>query len=161
MLLEVQRNGDSGSPRVTGSMRLSRSVQRVLSVSVVRLRPPPGLRMRPETSSGSGFFPASRSSLQPAVMVGRETPVAWETKVVPPYQQHNTTAQDVNVILRQILSTQCLDRRIPDGETLKQEIDAWQTKRNQHKTKLNWQFGTDLARVTNSSDCIPRWNDLE
>jgi hypothetical protein len=46
-----------------------------------------------------------------------------------------------------VLATQCLDRRVPDGETLKQEIDAWQTKRNQHKTKINWQFGTDLARV--------------
>jgi transposase len=46
-----------------------------------------------------------------------------------------------------VLSTQCLDRRIPDGKILKQEINAWQTKRNQHKTKINWQFGTDLARV--------------
>jgi hypothetical protein len=46
-----------------------------------------------------------------------------------------------------VLSTQCLGRRIPDGETLKPELNAWQTKRNQHKTKINWQFGTDLARV--------------
>jgi len=59
-----------------------------------------------------------------------------------------------------VLSTQCLDRRIPDGETLKQEIDAWQTKRNQHKKRstgnsaLTW-------HESNSSDCIPRWNDLE
>jgi DDE superfamily endonuclease len=37
-----------------------------------------------------------------------------------------------------VLATQCLDRRVPDGETLKQEIDAWQTKRNQHKTQINW-----------------------
>jgi hypothetical protein len=46
-----------------------------------------------------------------------------------------------------VLGTQCLDRRIPDVGTLKREIDAWQTKRNQHKTKINWQFGADLARV--------------
>jgi hypothetical protein len=45
------------------------------------------------------------------------------------------------------LSTQCLDHRIPDDKILKQEINAWQIKRNQHKTKINWQFGTDLARV--------------
>jgi len=44
-----------------------------------------------------------------------------------------------------VLSTQCLDRRIPDNKILKQEINAWQIKRNQHKTKINWQFGTDLA----------------
>jgi hypothetical protein len=46
-----------------------------------------------------------------------------------------------------VLTTQCLDRRIPDAITLSQEIDAWQTKRNQHKTKINWQFSTDVARV--------------
>ena len=46
-----------------------------------------------------------------------------------------------------VLATQCLDRRIPDVESLSQEIGAWQAKRNQHQTKINWQFGTDLARV--------------
>lgn len=46
-----------------------------------------------------------------------------------------------------VLDTQCLDRRIPDVSTLKREIAAWQTKRNQDKTKINWQFGTDSARV--------------
>jgi hypothetical protein len=46
-----------------------------------------------------------------------------------------------------VLATQCLGRRIADVKTLKLEIDPWQTKRNQDKTKINWQFGTDLARV--------------
>jgi hypothetical protein len=46
-----------------------------------------------------------------------------------------------------VLATQCLDRRIPDVKTLVQEISAWQAKRNQYHTKVNWQFGTDLARV--------------
>jgi DDE superfamily endonuclease len=46
-----------------------------------------------------------------------------------------------------VLATQCLGRRIADVKTLKLEIDPWQTKRNQSKTKINWQFGTDLARV--------------
>jgi DDE superfamily endonuclease len=46
-----------------------------------------------------------------------------------------------------VLSTQCLDHRIPDVGTLKREINAWQTKRNQHGKRINWQFGTDLARV--------------
>ena len=46
-----------------------------------------------------------------------------------------------------VLATQCLGRRIADVKTLKLEIDPWQTKRNQAKTKINWQFGTDLARV--------------
>ena len=46
-----------------------------------------------------------------------------------------------------VLATQCLGRRIADVKTLKLEIDPWQTKRNQSKTKINGQFGTDLARV--------------
>jgi transposase len=46
-----------------------------------------------------------------------------------------------------VLATQCLSRRIPNAETLNQEISAWQAKRNQHHTKINWQFGTDLARI--------------
>jgi len=46
-----------------------------------------------------------------------------------------------------VLDTQCLDRRIPNVETLEREIDAWQAKRNQHEIKINWQFGTDSARV--------------
>jgi transposase len=58
-----------------------------------------------------------------------------------------------------VLDTQCLDRRIPDVESLKREIDAWQTKRNQYKTKTHWQFGTDLARVKLKR--LYRWNDLE
>lgn len=46
-----------------------------------------------------------------------------------------------------VLASQCLDRRIPDMETLCREIAAWQTQRNQRQAKINWQFGTDLARI--------------
>lgn len=46
-----------------------------------------------------------------------------------------------------VLATQCLDRRIPDIGTLRAEIAAWQHQRNQHQAKINWQFGTDVARV--------------
>lgn len=46
-----------------------------------------------------------------------------------------------------VLSAQCLDRQIPDVATLWQEIDAWQAKRNQYHTKINWRFSTHEARV--------------
>jgi hypothetical protein len=46
-----------------------------------------------------------------------------------------------------VLASQCLDRRLPDAETLRREISAWQTQRNQYSAKINWQFDTDLARV--------------
>jgi hypothetical protein len=46
-----------------------------------------------------------------------------------------------------VLSTQCLDRRIPDKQTLTSEIAAWETDRNKHHAKADWQFTTADARV--------------
>jgi hypothetical protein len=46
-----------------------------------------------------------------------------------------------------ILSRQCLDRRIPDVETLKSEVDAWQDNRNHEETWIDWRFTTADARV--------------
>jgi DDE superfamily endonuclease len=36
-----------------------------------------------------------------------------------------------------VLSNQCLDRRIPDQETLIKEIAAWEKDRNKHHTKAD------------------------
>jgi transposase len=46
-----------------------------------------------------------------------------------------------------VLASQCLDRRIPEIETLRREVSVWQTQRNHHQAKINWQFGTDSARL--------------
>lgn len=46
-----------------------------------------------------------------------------------------------------ILSSQCLDRRIPDQETLTNEIAAWEADRNAKHAKADWQFTTNDARV--------------
>jgi hypothetical protein len=46
-----------------------------------------------------------------------------------------------------VVTTQCLDRRIPDKQTLIKEIAAWQADRNKRHTKANWQFATPDARV--------------
>jgi DDE superfamily endonuclease len=46
-----------------------------------------------------------------------------------------------------VLSRQCLDRRIPDSQTLKQQVSAWQTQRNQQETWIDWRFTTEDARV--------------
>ncbi|MGH9978758.1 MAG: IS630 family transposase [Nitrososphaeraceae archaeon] len=43
------------------------------------------------------------------------------------------------------LSKQCLDRRIPNKETLNKEIAAWSEK--QKSMAINWQFTTDDARI--------------
>jgi hypothetical protein len=46
-----------------------------------------------------------------------------------------------------VLSTQCLDRRIPDQKELTEEVAAWEQRRNKHQTKAKWQFTTTDARV--------------
>jgi transposase len=46
-----------------------------------------------------------------------------------------------------VLARQCLDRRIPDQETLRREAAAWVEKRNKAVVKVDWQFTTVDARV--------------
>lgn len=45
------------------------------------------------------------------------------------------------------LSRQCLDRRIPDQDTLRQEVEAWAEQRNQEKAQMSWRFTTEDARI--------------
>ncbi len=46
-----------------------------------------------------------------------------------------------------VLSRQCLDRRIPDQETLEREVKAWETRRNASPAPVDWQFTTADARI--------------
>ena len=46
-----------------------------------------------------------------------------------------------------VLSTQCLDRRIPDGERLQRETAAWEAERNRRAAKMQWRFTTADARI--------------
>ena len=46
-----------------------------------------------------------------------------------------------------VLGRQCINQRIPDQETLRQEINAWVQERNQVKTTMDWRFTKEDARV--------------
>jgi len=46
-----------------------------------------------------------------------------------------------------VLARQCLDRRLPDMETLTKEAQAWQAQRNAEVVKVQWQFTTADARI--------------
>jgi hypothetical protein len=46
-----------------------------------------------------------------------------------------------------ILSKQCIDRRIPDLETLNREIAAWEKEYNSHCNIVKWHFTTNDARI--------------
>ncbi|WP_229452318.1 hypothetical protein [Nostoc sp. CHAB 5715] len=46
-----------------------------------------------------------------------------------------------------VLVRQCLQRRIPDLETLETEVSIWESDRNQNKVCVDWRFRTEDARV--------------
>ena len=46
-----------------------------------------------------------------------------------------------------VLSNQCLKERIPDVESLKEQVSAWTNDRNNTSNTVNWQFTTDDARI--------------
>jgi hypothetical protein len=52
------------------------------------------------------------------------------------------------------LARQCLNRRIPDRETLQREVTAWAEARNQEGVRIEWRFGIDDARVK-LAHCYP------
>jgi hypothetical protein len=46
-----------------------------------------------------------------------------------------------------VLTSQCLDQRIADKQTLIEEVAAWEDARNKKHTKADWQFTTADARI--------------
>lgn len=46
-----------------------------------------------------------------------------------------------------VLSRQCLDRRVPDVQTLVTEVAAWEARRNTAGGNINWRFTTPDARI--------------
>lgn len=46
-----------------------------------------------------------------------------------------------------VLSRQCLNRRIPDKQSLQREVAAWLERRNRESRKIDWQFTTADARI--------------
>ncbi len=46
-----------------------------------------------------------------------------------------------------VLQSQCLNRRIPNIETLRSEVAAWEAARNEAARTTSWRFTTADARV--------------
>ena len=60
--------------------------------------------------------------------------------------KHGSWLNIAEIELR-VLSGQCLNRRIPDMQTLQCEINQWQFERNFIQAKVDWRFSTDDARI--------------
>ena len=78
-------------------------------------------------------------------------PAAQARRLVDRFEWHYTPKHgswlDMAEIELSVLSGQCLDRRIPDKQTLIEQVAAWQHARNKHRAKPDWQFTTADARV--------------
>ena len=58
---------------------------------------------------------------------------------------------DVAEIELNVMTRQCLNRRISDIEQLRRELSAWEIERNILAAKVNWNFRTNDARIKLSS----------
>lgn len=78
-------------------------------------------------------------------------PAAEARRLVERFEWHYTPKHgswlDMAETELSVLSSQCLDRRIPDKQTLIDEVAAWQASRNKNHTKADWQFTTTDARI--------------
>ena len=78
-------------------------------------------------------------------------PAAQARRLVERFEWHYTPKHgswlDMAESELSVLSSQCLDRRISDKQTLIDEVDAWQNRRNKNHAKADWQFTTAGARV--------------
>ena len=78
-------------------------------------------------------------------------PAAEARRLVERFEWHYTPKHgswlDMAESELSVLSCQCLDRRIPDKDTLAKEVAAWQNQRNKTCTKADWQFTTANARI--------------
>lgn len=60
--------------------------------------------------------------------------------------KHGSWLTNMAEIELSVLSRQCLDRRVPDYETLQAEVAAWQERRDATGGKIDWRFNTEEAR---------------
>ena len=78
-------------------------------------------------------------------------PAAEARRLVERFEWHYTPKHgswlDMAETELSVLSSQCLDRRIPGKQTLIDEVAAWQDSRNKNHTNADWQFTTADARI--------------
>ena len=67
---------------------------------------------------------------------------------------------DIAEIELNVMTRQCLSRRIEDMDLLRQELAAWESDRNGHTACIQWQFTTDKAR-TKLASLYPKFGCIE
>jgi hypothetical protein len=60
--------------------------------------------------------------------------------------KHGSWLNVAEIELR-VLTVQCLNRRIPDADTLRREVHAWEAERNASGARVDWQYTSADARI--------------
>lgn len=63
------------------------------------------------------------------------------------YTPKHGSCLDIAEIELNVMTRQCLSRRIASVDALRSELSAWENERNHGKSKVNWQFTTNDARI--------------
>ena len=78
-------------------------------------------------------------------------PAAEARRLVERFEWHYTPKHGSWLNLAEselaVLSSQCLDRRIPDKQVLADKVAAWEQDRNKNHAKADWRFTTPDARI--------------
>src|SRR5208337_2630982 len=123
-----------------------------------RAWPPSDRRFPPSGLSDVHFLAAEKScwsrTIRARIRRPRSTPPSpLPKRLASPTGSNGITRQrhgswlDMAESELAVLTTQCLSRRIPDKQTLAKEVAAWESHRNKHHAKADWQFTTENARV--------------
>jgi DDE superfamily endonuclease len=86
-----------------------------------------------------------------AASLYRAFPPAEARRLAARFEWHYTPTHDSWLNMAEIelsvLTRQCLNRRVPDPQTLATECAAWAAARNAAATPITWRFTVALARV--------------
>lgn len=81
----------------------------------------------------------------------KKYPAAEARRIIKRLEIHYTPKHgswlDIAEIELNVMTRQCLSRRIGDINTLHNELSAWEVERNAVAAKVNWQFKTTDARI--------------
>ena len=76
-------------------------------------------------------------------------------RIIKKLEIHDTPKQgswlDIAEIELNVMTRQCLSRRIAEIDLLRSELSAWEVERNTSAAKVNWHFRTGDARIKLSS----------
>jgi hypothetical protein len=98
-------------------------------------------------SESVGNFPTGLAESMSHLHAGVHLPTGGASKLEIHYTPKHGSWLNMAEIELSVLARQCLDRRIPDQETLTEEVGAWEAERNAEESSIDWRFTSADARI--------------